>query len=74
LKHAVRLQAKANRIIAELLNYDFIAFEREILRLQGVDVGLPRKPVQQLTEEQKMSILSFARQVDDLNLEGSCRV
>ncbi|WP_409342306.1 N-acetylneuraminate lyase [Paenibacillus sp. MBLB4367] len=56
------LQAKANRVIAELLKYDFIAFEREILRLQGIDAGLPRKPIQQLTEEERTQIRLFAEQ------------
>jgi N-acetylneuraminate lyase len=55
-------QAAANRVIAELLKYDFIAFEREILRLQGIPVGAPRKPIQQLTPEQRESIRAFAEQ------------
>ncbi len=70
LAEARTLQAKANRVIAELLKYDFIAFEREILRLQGIDVGLPRKPIQQLTDEERKSIRLFALQIDYLNLEG----
>ncbi|WP_409342537.1 N-acetylneuraminate lyase [Paenibacillus sp. MBLB4367] len=55
------LQAKANRVIAELLKYDFIAFEKEILHVQGLDVGLPRKPIQQLTDEQRLQIRAFAQ-------------
>ncbi|MNH94914.1 N-acetylneuraminate lyase [compost metagenome] len=65
-KEAQVMQAKANRVIAELLKYDFIAFEREILKLQGIDVGLPRKPIQQLTEEERSLIRLFAKQVDYL--------
>jgi N-acetylneuraminate lyase len=53
-------QAEANRVIAELLKYDFIAFEREILRLQGIPVGPPRKPIQQLSPEQREHIRAFA--------------
>ncbi|MNI01038.1 N-acetylneuraminate lyase [compost metagenome] len=70
LNEARALQTKANRVITELLKYDFIAFEREILRLQGVEVGLPRKPIQQLTDEQRTSIRLFAQQIDYLNLKG----
>jgi N-acetylneuraminate lyase len=65
---ARRLQADANRVIAELLKYDFIAFEREILRLQGIDVGLPRKPIQQLTDEERLQIRLFAQQFEFLEL------
>lgn len=55
------LQVKANRVIAELLKYDFIAFEREILHIQGFEVGLPRKPIQQLTDEERQQIRHFAQ-------------
>ncbi|TMV44947.1 N-acetylneuraminate lyase [Paenibacillus mesophilus] len=65
---ARRLQTDANRVIAELLKYDFIAFEREILRLQGIDVGLPRKPIQQLTGEERLQIRRFAQQFEFLEL------
>lgn len=66
LDEARRLQAKANRVIAELLKYDFIAFEREILKLQGIEVGPPRKPIQQLTEEERSQIRLFAERIDYL--------
>lgn len=62
LTKARALQTQANRVIAELLQYDFIAFEREVLRLQGIDTGLPRKPIQQLTEEQRAQIAAFVGQ------------
>lgn len=65
---AKQLQFKVNEVIAELLKYDFIAFEREILRLQGFDVGNPRKPIQQLTEEQRKQILLFARKFPFLEI------
>ncbi len=65
------MQAQANRIIAELLKYDFIAFEKEILRLQGIDVGLPRKPLQQLTDEERARIGEFARQFAILGIGGA---
>lgn len=60
IAQARRLQFEVNEVIAELLKYDFIAFEREILRLQGLEVGAPRKPIQQLTDEQRRSIREFA--------------
>ncbi|MBD2863311.1 N-acetylneuraminate lyase [Paenibacillus oceani] len=69
MAEALRLQAKANRVIAELLKYDFIAFEREILRLQGIDTGRPRKPIQQLTEEERQQIRLFAQQFDFLGVK-----
>ena len=69
LAGARSLQAKANRVIAELLKYDFIAFEREILRLQGIDVGMPRKPIQQLTDEERLQIRLFAQQFEFLGLK-----
>ncbi|GAA3402707.1 N-acetylneuraminate lyase [Paenibacillus hodogayensis] len=65
------LQAQANRVIAELLKYDFISFEKEILRLQGIDVGLPRKPLQQLTDEERAHIGAFARQFAILGIGGA---
>ncbi|MFE5319305.1 N-acetylneuraminate lyase [Paenibacillus sp. NPDC056579] len=67
LAAARKLQAKANRVIAELLKYDFIAFEREILHLQGIEVGSPRKPIQQLSSEERLQIRHFAQQVDFLS-------
>ncbi|WP_028551247.1 N-acetylneuraminate lyase [Paenibacillus sp. UNC451MF] len=63
------LQSKANRVIAELLKYDFIAFEREILHLQGIEAGLPRKPIQQLSEEERLQIRLFAQQVEFLKID-----
>lgn len=62
------LQAKANSVIAELIKYDFIAFEREILHLQGIEVGAPRKPIQQLSMEERMQIRLFAQQFDFLKV------
>ncbi|MFC5466279.1 N-acetylneuraminate lyase [Lederbergia graminis] len=49
-------QYEANRLIRKLLDYDFIAFEREVLTLQGFDVGKPRKPLQQLTDMERSQI------------------
>lgn len=56
IQKAVALQYKANALIKELLKYNFIAFEKEILRLQGFEVGLGRKPIQQLTGKEKDEI------------------
>jgi len=56
IRRARQMQFEVNRGIVELLKYDFIAFEREILRLQGFDVGKPRKPIQQLSARQRAEI------------------
>lgn len=58
---AREIQFEANRVIVAMLKYDFIAFEREVLRLQGFEVGNPRKPLQQLTTEQKEEVRRIAR-------------
>ncbi|MGF7047708.1 N-acetylneuraminate lyase [Paenibacillus sp. DS2015] len=63
------IQYEVNRVIHELLKYDFIAFEREILRLQGFDVGIPRKPIQQLDEAQRADIYEIAKRFSFLNVE-----
>ncbi|OCT12561.1 hypothetical protein A8709_32615 [Paenibacillus pectinilyticus] len=63
------IQFEVNEVIAELIKYDFIAFEREILRLQGFEVGAPRKPIQQLTAEQRQSIRTFAEQFAFLDIQ-----
>jgi len=60
IEEARKIQFEVNEVIAELLKYDFIAFEKEILRLQGFDVGSPRKPLQQLTEQQRAEIARVA--------------
>ncbi|TBL73959.1 dihydrodipicolinate synthase family protein [Paenibacillus thalictri] len=69
IAQARKLQYEVNEVIAELLNYDFIAFEREILRLQGFEVGEPRKPIQQLTDEQRRKIRDFAVKFDFLEVK-----
>jgi len=56
INQARTIQFEVNKVIVEMLKYDFIAFEREILRLQGCDVGNPRKPLQQLTDDQREEI------------------
>ncbi len=71
LAEARKLQYEANAVIKEMLKYDYIAFEREILRLQGFDTGMPRKPLQQLTDEQRKAIRKFAEQKDILNIVAS---
>lgn len=56
LAEARSIQYEVNGLIRELLQYDFIAFVREILRLQGFEVGNGRKPIQQLTDEDRRRI------------------
>lgn len=67
---ARRLQVEANRLIRELLKYDVIAFEREVLRLQGFNVGPPRRPIQQLTETERREIRAIAEQFPFLGVAG----
>jgi N-acetylneuraminate lyase len=62
LAEARELQTQANEVIRELYKYETIAFVREILRLQGIETGRPRKPIQQLNEAQRRSIRDFALQ------------
>lgn len=69
ITEARAIQYEVNRVIHELLKYDFIAFEREILRLQGIDVGTPRKPIQQLTDTQRADIYQTAKRFSFLNVE-----
>lgn len=52
-------QAEANRVIAEMLKYDTIAFIREVLRLQGVDTGHSRRPMQRLDEDEARAVREF---------------
>lgn len=69
LEEARTIQYEVNRVIRELLRYDFIAFEREILRLQGFEVGSPRKPIQQLTDAQRADIYEVAKRFSFLNVK-----
>lgn len=58
---ARRIQFEVNRLMREIDQYDFIAYEKEVLRLQGFEVGNPRKPLQQLSEHQRLNIESTAK-------------
>lgn len=60
LERARSLQYEANRVIAEMAPYNFIAFVREILRLQGIDTGQARRPIAELTDEQRSAIRELA--------------
>jgi len=68
IDEARAIQYEVNRVIQELLKYDFIAFEREVLRLQGFDTGLPRKPIQQLTDAQRADIYETVKRFPFLNV------
>jgi N-acetylneuraminate lyase len=50
------LQARANRIMAALAPYPAIAAGKEAVRLAGIDLGPPRRPLERLTEEEKASL------------------
>ncbi|ULL13660.1 N-acetylneuraminate lyase [Paenibacillus sp. H1-7] len=54
------LQANANEIIAHMLNYDVIPYEKYILFLQGI-IRTPavRQPLRQFTEEEKAGMEAF---------------
>lgn len=69
IAEARAIQYEVNRVIHELLKYDFIAFEREVLRLQGIDVGIPRKPIQQLTDGQRADIYETVKRSPFLNVQ-----
>ncbi|WP_214630672.1 N-acetylneuraminate lyase [Paenibacillus agaridevorans] len=54
------LQAKANEIIAELIKYDVLSYEKYVLFLQGI-IKCPyiRQPLKQLTTEEQQKIKLF---------------
>ena len=68
IEEAKNIQYKVNALIYEILKYDFIAFEREVLQLQGFNIGNPRKPIQQLSVEQKSEIKRIAGQYPFLGI------
>ena len=53
---AAEAQEAANRYIAIAISYSNIAVTKEIMRLRGMDLGLPRRPQSRLTPEQCANI------------------
>ena len=56
LPEAKDLQARANRIIAALTPFPAIAAGKEAVRLAGIDLGPPRRPLERLTDEEKAAL------------------
>jgi N-acetylneuraminate lyase len=54
---ARRLQRIVNLLIEKLEPHDFLAFLREVLRLQGVDIGVSRMPLPSLTDAAAQTIV-----------------
>lgn len=62
------LQSQANEVIAHMLNYDVIPYEKYVLYLQGV-IRNPavRQPLKQFTTEEKAGIEAFFSKAEVLN-------
>ncbi|QVQ52220.1 dihydrodipicolinate synthase family protein [Spiractinospora alimapuensis] len=52
-------QNAANAVLATLRNYNFLAFLREVLHLQGIDLGVSRRPLPALTEAERADITAW---------------
>lgn len=64
-KKAMILQEKANNIMEAFCNAGLISSIKYVLTCQGIDVGIPRKPFEPLTHEQK----EYIDEVLEQNLE-----
>lgn len=60
LEDAAASQREANVLITRMLEFNPISFIKEVLKLQGFDVGEPRRPIQRLTETQKGRVRELA--------------
>lgn len=58
LAKAREAQWTANCFIESMNNYNFLAFLREVLRFQGLETGLSRRPLPHLTREQQQAVQS----------------
>jgi N-acetylneuraminate lyase len=56
LAAAREIQARANRILAALAPYPVIAAGKEAMRLAGIAAGLPRQPLERLTDGERASL------------------
>lgn len=65
---AREIQYKVNEVIRVMAKYNFIAFLREVLRLQGIDTGYARKPLQQLDWKDREEIRDALAKFDFLNV------
>lgn len=65
------IQEKANAVIAHMLKFDVIPYEKHMLFLKGIiRHSAVRKPLQQLTESHKADIVSFFNQSGVLANKG----
>ena len=55
-EEAMALQVKANNIMNALCDVGLIAAIKHVLSTMGIDVGIPRRPFRELTEEQKKAV------------------
>ncbi|WP_284645568.1 N-acetylneuraminate lyase [Paenibacillus silviterrae] len=66
-----KLQAEANAVIAHMIQYDVIAYEKYMLYLQGVlSAPTVRQPLKQFTAEERSRIEAFYRQSNVLRSSG----
>jgi len=66
---ALRVQYEINEVIVVMAKYNFIAFVREMLRLQGVNTGVSRKPLQHLSLLQQEEIAQALSSISFLNIQ-----
>lgn len=55
-EEAMSLQVKANNIMNALCDVGLIAAIKHVLSTMGIDVGIPRRPFRELTEDQKKAV------------------
>lgn len=67
LREASRLQLVISRFVTHMFDYNFIAYLRHVLAIQGVGIGLNRDPLPNLTEKQKSEITEYLRSDADLS-------
>lgn len=64
-KNASLLQRETTSLILELLSIgSMFAVNKEILRLRGLDLGLPRRPLPSLDDKQKDKVKVFEKKID----------
>lgn len=66
LAEAARLQLVISRFVSHMFDYNFIAYLRHVLSLQGVQIGANREPLPNLTEAQKSDITRYLHGDDDI--------
>lgn len=69
-KKAEQVQYKANRFMDLLASYSNVAASKEVVRLCGLDLGLPRKPQTQLSAQARKDIAAALDRLDFWSLPG----